>query len=400
MKKSLFFAIALMSAAIFTSCGDTLTPQGDKTQLWPAGKNNSDQMGYINKKGDFKIDPKFDYCESFSCGLALTVKDKDYTFIDKSGKKVKAVDAEAIYDNYFYYNLYTFRDGDYKGMWDNKFNVAIPADYKYLNAATKDGLIACSEDGKEWKYINTKGKTVITGEWVSAASFVDGMAVVVEKVGKDDDYSYRYGVIDKKGNYIVEPQKNGLSCVGEGRLGMSKSNGKVAIVDKALNEIGSSYDGGHDAFSCGLIAVYKSEKGYGFIDKDGNEIVPCKYANVWTYTDDVTFVRKDAESNWEALDKKGNSLFKLKEGDYPENGFHNGLALIYHSEYDEKTYKYSFNYRYVNKSGETVYKWEPGEDEDEAPAHDWKELDRKSVMRTEAGAIILNNEEMKAALAR
>ena len=408
MKKSLFFALALMSAAIFTACnGDTLTPQGDTTQLWPAGKNGSEKVGYINKSGDFQIDPKFDACATFSCGYALAQKDGDFMFIDKSGKKVKAVDFENILKgNYhFYYNLYTFCDGEYYGMWDNKFNVAISADYKYLGAATKDGLIACSEDYEEYKYINTKGKTVLTNdEWRSAGSFVDGMAVVVEKSGKSDDYTYRYGVIDKKGNYIIEPQKNGLSSVGEGLLGMIKSsNGKVVLIDKEMNEIGSSYDfpsmDYSPVFSCGLIRVYKSEKGYGFINKKGEEIIPCKYYSAFDFTDNVTFVKKNSDSNWEAIDKTGETMFKLKDGDSPD-GFHNGLAHIYHYEFDKETYKATYSYRYVDKQGDVVYKWTPGEDEEDYAPKSWEELNRQNIMRTEVGAIILGNEMMKANLDR
>lgn len=397
MKKSLFFAIALMSAAILSSCGgDTLTPEGDKTQLWPAGKNNSERMGYINKSGDFKIDPKFDDCSLFSCGYALAENDDDLMFIDKSGKKVKSVDEADLYDYYFYYNLIRFKDGDYKGMWNTKFEVAIPADYKYLGEATKDGLIACSEDNKEYKYIDTKGKTAITGDFYSIFPFVDGMAVVIE----ENDDKYRYGVIDKKGNYIIEPQKNGLQSIGEGLLGMQKTNGKLVMIDKAMNEIGSSYDGSHGVFSCGLIAVYKSEKGFGFINKKGDEIVPCKYANVWNYTDNATWVKKESDSNWEALDTKGESLFKLKEDEMPKTGFHNGLALVYRSEWDKESYKYIYSYRYVDKTGETVYKWTPGEDDEEYAPKSWEELDRENIMRTEVGAIVREIEEMNALMAR
>lgn len=398
MKKVLFFALALMSAAIFNSCRDSLTPDGDKTQLWPAGKNNSEKWGYINKSGDFKIDPKYDACATFSCGLAMARVDGDVMFIDKSGKKVKAVDAENVYDYYFYYNLCRFQDGEYTGMWDKKFNVVIPADYKHLGLATKDGLIACSEDGKEYVYINEKGKQILSGDFIYAYPFVDGMAVVVIKEGTKDEPKYMYGVIGKNGKFIVEPQKNGLMSMGEGRLGLQKSTGKVVLVDKALNEIGSSYDSG-GAFSCGLARVYKDEKGYGFVDKNGNEVIPCKFYRAWDFTDDVTFAVKSSDSKvWEVVDKKGETLFKLKEYDYPQDGFHNGLALICHEEYTDG--KYVYNYRYVNKKGETVYKWEPGEEEDEAPKSNWEELNRKSLMQTEVGAIVREIEEMNALMAR
>ena len=195
-------------------------------------------------------------------------------------------------------------------------------------------------------------------------------------------------------------QKNGLQSIGEGLLGMQKTNGKLVMIDKAMNEIGSSYDGSHGVFSCGLIGVYKSEKGYGFINKKGDEIVPCKYANVWDYTDNATWVKKESDSNWEALDTKGESLFKLKEDEMPESGFHNGLALVYRSEWDKENYKYIYTYRYVDKTGETVYKWTPGEDdEDEAPKS-WEELNRENIMRTEEGAIVREIEEMNALMAR
>ena len=163
------------------------------------------------------------------------------------------------------------------------------------------------------------------------------------------------------------------------------------MCDKNLEEISGSYDRG-EPFACGMARVYKDEKGYGFVNKNGEEIVSCKYNSARTYEDNVTFVKKDADSKWEALDKNGESLFKLKDGDYIYSGFHNGLALIY--SYDEDTHE--VNYRYIDKDGQTVYKWTPGEDEDdddEAPrADNWEELNRRSVLQSEKGGLFLNYE--------
>jgi len=214
------------------------------------------------------------------------------------------------------------------------------------------------------------------------------MAVVTEKKVKNDEASYKYGIINKKGDYLIEPQKNGLFSMGENRFGMFKSNGKYVLCDKNLEELSGSYDK-MEPFSCGMARVYKIDKGYGFIDKNGQEIVSCKYKKAMDYADDVVVVKKDADSKWEVLDKNGESILKLKEGDDP-SGFHNGLAMI--GNYDSDTKE--SNYRYINKSGEVIYKWTPGDDEDdddEAPSN-WEERKRQNILQTEAGPLFLNYE--------
>ena len=394
MKKSLFFAIALMGALVFTACSsDSQTPQGDTTKLWPAGKNGSELWGYIDKSGNLEIPAKYDMTFGFSCGWALVSEDNEPVFIDKSVKNKKSVDASELAMYYFYYNHMLFVDGKFYGMWDNDFAVVIPADYEYLGSPSADKLVVFAEDASDdegYGYLDMKGKVAIEAQWCGAHDFVDGMAVVVEKKGSGADATYKYGLIDKKGNYIIEPQKNYIMSMGENRLGLQKSSGKVVLCDKNLEEISSSYDNGR-AFSCGMARVYKSDKGYGYIDKNGQEIVSCKYKSAWSYTDDLAFVKKDADSKWEVLDKSGNSVLKLKEDEAPEDGFHNGLALVY--SYDSKTYEYT--YRYIDKSGNTIYKWTPGDEEEEAP-YNWEEKDLKSVLQTPAGVLFLNQERAKA----
>lgn len=400
MKKILYFAFALMSAAMFTACdSNSLTPEGDKTKLWPAGKNGSELFGYMDKSGNLTIAPKYDEVYGFSCGWALVFEEKEPMFIDKSAKNKHSVDKDELCSYYFYYNYMLFNDGKYYGMWDNNFNVVIPADYEYLGYPTADKLVAYAEDVKDDEgcgYLDMNGKVAIEAQWYDAYDFTDGMAVVIVAKKVDGSYTYKYGVIDKRGNYIVEPQKYGIMSMGEGRLGMQKSSGKVVLCDKNLEEISGSYDSG-SSFSCGMARVYKSDKGYGYINKNGEEIVGCKYYRAWNYTDDMAFVMKDKDSKWEVLDKSGNSVLKLKDDEEPVDGFHNGLALV--SSYDKSTYEST--YRYIDKSGNTVYKWTPG-DEEEAPARraakedNWEERNLNSVLKTPAGVLFLNAERAKA----
>ena len=393
--KKIFYLVALFAAVVFTACDSSVqTPDGDKTKLWPAGKKDSKLWGYMDKKGNLEIAAKYDAVYRFSCGWAMVKEDGEFMFIDKSAKNKHSVDNEEKVDYYFYYNHCRFKDGIYYGMWDKDFAVVIPADYERLGKPTADKLVYFSEDKNDdegFGYLDMKGNVVIEPQWYQAYNFIDGMAVVMVKKGKDSDVSYKYGIINKKGEYIVEPQKNYLMSMGENRFAMHKSNGKFVLCDKNLKELSGSYDGMHP-FSCGLSLVEKEEKGFGFIDKNGQEIVSCKYMYAEEYADDLTFVAKDADSKVEVLDKKGESILKLKEGDAPYYTFHNGLALIYNYDADSK----EDSYRYIDKNGEVIYKWVPGdddddEDEDDAPAR-WQKANRRSIMQTEA-AVLFDNYE-------
>ena len=396
--KKLFYLVALFAAVLLTACdgSSVQTPDGDKTKLWPAGKKDSQFWGFINKSGEFEIPAKYDIAVGFSCGWAFVREDGDFLFIDKNAKNKHSVDKDELVEGevYFMYNHLRFQDGEYYGMWDNDFSVVIPADYKYLGTPSADKLVGFKEelsDDEGFGYLDMKGNVAIEPQWYYGDAFEDGMAVVYTRKGSGLDATYKYGIINKKGEYIVEPQKNALWSMGENRFAMGKSNGKYVVCDKNLEELSSSYDD-MTVFSCGLAQVTKYDKGHGFIDKNGQEIVSCKYMHANNYLEDKVFVKKDADSKWEVLDKSGNSLFKLKEGESPsEEGFHNGLALIFCYDTDAK----ANSYRYIDKNGETIYKWTPGneddDDDDKAPFNR-KSLRRMSIMQSEVGARFLNYE--------
>lgn len=400
--KKIFYVFALLCAAMLTSCdSERLTPEGDPTKLWPAGKNGSEYMGFINKSGELEIPAKFEGIHGyFSCGWILVQEDGDLKFIDKRNKNSKAVEADEVLDGAFYYNYQRFAEDKYIGMWDNDFAVVIRADYESLGTPSADNLVYFAEDPNDdegWGYLDMKGNVAIKPQWYSAHQFVDGMAVVCEKRGTKEEPKYYYGIINKKGDYITEPQKNYIQSAGEDRFILEKSSGKVVLCDKNLMELGSSYDRMIE-FSCGLARVYKDEKGYGYIDAKGNEVIPCKYTSAASFMDDVAWVKKDADSRCELLDKNGNSLIKLKEDEDVNSHFHNGLSCIY--SYDSDVMEYS--YRYIDKDGNNIYKWTPSDEEDAAPARrapkaeNWEEVNRRSLLQTSVGALVIANEEARA----
>lgn len=76
-------------------------------------------------------------------------------------------------------------------------------------------------------------------------------------------------------------------------------------------------------FSCGLAQVKKGGK-YGFIDKAGNEIVPCTYDNVGDFHDHMARVRKDFKDGY--IDEMGELIIPCKYKQAQD--FSEGLAWV------------------------------------------------------------------------
>ncbi|MBD2702876.1 WG repeat-containing protein [Spirosoma sp. BT702] len=141
--------------------------------------------GYVDKTGSFAFDPKFDYVEAFSEGLAQ-VRPKGSS-------------------KYGYINR--------KGEW------VIPAQYE-LGMRFSEGVAAVKRsDGKGWQLIDLSGKSV-SGvlPYLFVGMFQEGLAGVESK-------DHRWGFIDKTGREVIPTEyatvtlfKNGLARMEKGRV--------------------------------------------------------------------------------------------------------------------------------------------------------------------------------------
>lgn len=345
--KKLFYAFVLAGAALFTACDGGQTPTEDATKLWPAGEDDSNLAGYIDAKGKLVIVANYSMAYAYSCGWAYVLDGTEPMFLDTKGKRAKSGSADR-YDPFFYNNRVTFYDGKLCGKKDNSFNVIVRADYDDLGITSDNGYCWYKEEGESrFGYMDKDGKKVIAADFDLADNFADGMAVV----GVSKNGEMRYGVINPKGDYLIDLGKKPLTNLGEGRIAyQNPTNNKFGMMDKSGNEIIDGYDA-INPFSCGLAWVQKNGK-CGYIDIRGNEAIDLRYATAMPFYDNVAWVKKnsDADARFELIDKKGESLFKLKEKEIPASVYHNGLCLIHNTEKDE--------YRYIDKQGEVVYSWE------------------------------------------
>ena len=275
-----------------------------------------------------------------------------------------------------------------------------------------------SEDnyGDSWGYINKTGEMVIPSIYISAGTFYNEHANVRSHLSRSD-----YTIIDKQGNLVglykwylnkkyflnkvIIKNKFGFANelneivvpaiydevkdFSEGLAAVAIWNNPDSISEQALSEKWrwhSNYDGKkwgfvetqgnvvvpvkYDIVECfneGLAVVgyinFKSgspyntsSRRYGYVDKYGNEIINCKYESASEFIDGIARV-----NNHCFINVKEEIIINSK---FNVSLFENGLAEVVESDYDNFL-------GYINKKG--VEYWE---DEDE----DWAYLNHSNLV--------------------
>lgn len=214
------------------------------------------RMGYIDKTGQFVIDPRFRLADSFSEGLAavrVAGGGRRIKYIDRTGRIV--IDSqEGIFhssDNTIpIFPLFTFHEGfrrirtskDKSGFIGNSGKIVIEPVFDWVDSFS-EGLAAVQIQEK-WGYINQDGDMVIKPRFDNfPGSFSEGLAHVI----LDD----KYGYIDKQGTIVIEPRfdsaypfSEGLAAVEVGgKWGYIDKSGKFVIAPKFDDWLGSFKEG-------------------------------------------------------------------------------------------------------------------------------------------------------------
>ncbi len=238
---------------------------------------------------------RYDVVQTFSDGMAAVMKDGKWGYIDSKGKEVIACSIPKQYDVCIDREDYGFyRDNGYV----RNFSEGMVAVAKETSGAKQsyDRVL-------KWGYMNKDGKLVVDYIYDEATDFSEGLAWV-----SNDEY---HGFIDKQGNKALDGTKYYIADAG------------------MLNY----------AFKDGLACVVKTdEEGnakYGYINKQGQEVVPCKYDAANPFSEGKAAVAVYNENDADAqfpyvysyINTKGDLLFSCKEG-LKAGDFHEGMAWV------------------------------------------------------------------------
>lgn len=161
-----------------------------------------------------------------------------------------------------------------------------------------DGLAPMEQNGK-WGFVTKAGAFAIAPQYDEVEDFEDGYAKVRIK--------WKWGVINTKGEYVVElitSESYEIRHLDKGCFVVGKAYDEYGIVSNGKWVVEPIYQD-ISFLREGLIAVKKDDK-YGYINLQGEIIIPLQFDRAWDFSDGKASVElNDSEFK---IDKKGNRV--------------------------------------------------------------------------------------------
>ena len=275
------------------------------------------------------------FCTALLSGSYITDESKS-TFVSYEGKRL--IDLEFDYlGDYEDEMLLVGIKGKGYGFLNKNLEIAVPIKYRVADNFCNG--YASVHDGKQWLYVDKKGNELrLDNNYAVIEAFSDGMArVSTMKRGSDDlayhsdydDNAGKWGYVDLSGKEVIKPQyiyafdfTNDRAIVVKGEW----------IKDKKWNN--KFKQNGY----------WSEEKLWGVIDKNGNEVILCRYDEIREFANADFSVCEDyyqvhvggwKDGKWAIMDRNGRSITEpIFDG--IEGIVYNGLVAFY-EESDSQT---------------------------------------------------------------
>ena len=312
-------------------------------------------FGFIDQTGKEVIPFIYDSIGKFSKNVAIAskivgllpntdgFKKTKYGLIDNTGNELTPF----IYDRAENFSEglakvqeeHEYRIGNH-GFIDTTGNVVIP--FIYLEAFSfSEGLAAVRKADSvnktdAWGYIDKTGKEVLPFVFDRAYPFSEGLAKI-EKIGSfrtvDTNNTNnarlappmrKFGFIDKTGTVVIPCIYDAANDFSNG-LTMVRKGDDVLFIDQAGQEVAPPEPETNVIFSEGLAAVGdQTGTKRGYIDNDGNEIIPYIYDGVRHFSEGLASVKKD--NKWGYIDRTGKEVIPFIYDS--ALGFSENLAMV------------------------------------------------------------------------
>ncbi len=295
---------------------------------------NGKKWGFIDKAGELVIPFTFDRAKRFNSGYAVVYHNEHWHYIDKTGKSVYLYKSDKIYDFYdgvaFVRKLYKvglidtegkvlvspykygeiskfhrgyarFEKDDRYGLIDKKGKEVVKPEYEYLGHYSTEGVVVARK-GKVWGVLDIENNTFTKVENVSK----------IKDFNKGESYTYvygkrqvNYGVINRKGEWIVEPVYSSVKRInnnvapikiGEGNdwIYINFETGELPFGEKYFSEALEYHENG-------LTAVKDSK--WGYMNSKGQYVIEPKYKKATSFTDGVARVKY--KKKWGLINEQG-----------------------------------------------------------------------------------------------
>lgn len=256
-------------------------------------KGSEMKYGYIRKDGSYIIEPKYDSAVPFKNGFATVGIKKaagGYTvgLINKNGEFIIPINYEYVSSSGYYFEkgiIEIYNAGKY-GFVDLNTNLNIQPRFKGITFYEDNRLKATVSEvinGKERFGIIFNDGTMIEPkfDWLHYSEGIKDALFKVELDGK-------FGLIGTRGNYILEPKYDEIRGFQDGftQVKLNNKYGYLKGDGSFLTEI--KFDD-TSAFMRG-VAIVKENGKWGFLRTDGSYIGKPIYDEVFTFEGDTATV--------------------------------------------------------------------------------------------------------------
>lgn len=250
------------------------------------------QGAYAEESYPYAIEPQFDRVQAFQDGMAV------------------------------------FRSGDTQGYVDKSGNVMIISSDKSIGSFS-EGLasqyIDNLSENRKCGYMNKSGEMEIDHRFTYCHEFNDGLAIVGVSTGEVKQSGtpiILYGIIDRSGNYVVEPQFESIFPFNEGMAKVTNHEGKYGFINnkgKVVVPLEYEYYDIFYDYSEGLAVV-----GSNYVDKNGKVVLSFDRSDLTPFRDGVAIVY--TIQGQMMIDKTGKTI---TQHFYEDIGhFSDGLAMV------------------------------------------------------------------------
>lgn len=303
------------------------------------------KYGFIDRTGDWFIEPQFDSVSNFWNGYASVYKDDKEGIINTWGEQI--IDCEYDFIGLFNDEFALVRISDSVNYIDINGKLISETDF-FDGEDFSEGLAAIQfESDRKYGYIDINGKLIIDTLFTLAYEFKNGIAEVeietTDTTTIDANYifvepKYHDCVIDKYGNVLdtieFESRNRKFPIIGYANnwtLGKLNSRGDT-IMDMKYRSFG--YPQGN------LMWFFTGEK-YGLADTTGKILVEPIYEKLWYFADNELALAK-LDGRYGFIDKNGTVKIPFKYQD--TKGFKYGVSAV----------KIGSKWGFINDTGELV----------------------------------------------
>jgi hypothetical protein len=305
-----------------------------------------DHTGVIDSTGYIIVKPKYDTIHPFSEGRATVIDKQGFKVIDESGKEITSKAYSYIGD--FKDGRALIKDKDVYGFLNRQGKEVIPPSYEISSDFVEGKAVAKLKNGhfaligltgkvlntypfyfvgnygdgllsfqRKWDrkigYIDEQGTIIIEAQFSDAQPFMNGRAIV----NVSADAKNHYGLINRKGLFLIKPNYNNLFDLGEERFALGKAidpekpyvSSKFAVADKDGHVLTGFIYNRITKFKDGIASATNDDSTF-MIDKSGKRIeyLPMVSGN-GTLEFDKTVIKGEIDFRLLYFDKYGEPIW-------------------------------------------------------------------------------------------